>query len=78
MEGSQNGAVAHIGSIRSSKTTPNHAFAKAFQNYYWSGYSLCISEMMQDAWLTARMNVSSQSDAEKNIYMSQLLGDPEL
>jgi hypothetical protein len=78
MEGSENGAVAHIGSIRSSKTTPNHEFAKAFQNYYWSGYNLCISEMMQDAWLTARMNVSNQSNAEKNIYMSQLLGDPEL
>ncbi|GEM_PF-6819987 len=78
MEGSQNGAVAHIGSIRSSKTTPNHEFAKSFQKYYWCGYSLCISEMMQDAWLTARMNVSNQSNAEKNIYMSQLLGDPEL
>ncbi|MDG2423884.1 MAG: C25 family cysteine peptidase [Phycisphaerales bacterium] len=78
MEGSENGAVAHIGSIRSSKTTPNHEFAKAFQHYYWCGYSLCASEMMQDAWITARMNVSNQSSAEKNIYMSQLLGDPEL
>ena len=78
MEGSENGGVAHIGSIRSSKTTPNHYFAKAFQNYYWSGYSLCVGEMMQDAWLTARMTCGMTSYAEKNIYMSQLLGDPEL
>jgi hypothetical protein len=78
MEGEKNGGVAHIGSIRSSRTTPNHYFAKAFQNYYWSGYNLCIGEMMQDAWLTARMNCTTASDAEKNIYMSQLLGDPEL
>ncbi|MEE2906774.1 MAG: C25 family cysteine peptidase [Planctomycetota bacterium] len=78
MEGSENGGVAHIGSIRASKTTPNHEFAKSFQHYYWSGFNLCIGEMMQDAWLTARMNVSNQSHAEKNIYMSQLLGDPEL
>ena len=78
MEGAQNGAVAHIGSIRSSSTKPNHHFARAFHTYYWSGYRLCVGEMMQDAWLTARMQSSSQSNAEKNIYMSQLLGDPEL
>ncbi|MBG79672.1 MAG: hypothetical protein CMJ39_03045 [Phycisphaerae bacterium] len=78
MEGAENGGVAHIGSIRSSKTNPNHYFAKAFQNYYWCGYSLCIGEMMQDAWLTARMNSTTTSNADKNIYMSQLLGDPEL
>lgn len=78
MEGSENGAVAHIGSIRSSSTKPNHHFAKAFHAYYWSGFSLCVGEMMQDAWLTARMQSASQSNAEKNIYMSQLLGDPEL
>ena len=76
MEGFENGGVAHIGSIRSSKTTPNHEFAKSFHYYYWSGFNLCVGEMMQDAWLTARMNVSNQSNAEKNIYMSQLLGDP--
>ena len=78
MEGASNGAVAHIGSIRSSKTTPNHEFAKAFHSYYWCGYRLCLSEMMQDAWLTARMRSTNQANAEKNIYMCQLLGDPEL
>jgi hypothetical protein len=78
MEGSEHGAVAHIGSIRSSNTSANHLFAKAFNTYYWSGFRLSVGEMMQDAWLTARMQSSSTSQAEKNIYMSQLLGDPEL
>ncbi|MCH2135797.1 MAG: C25 family cysteine peptidase [Phycisphaerales bacterium] len=78
MEGSKNGAVAHIGSIRSSYTTPNHEFAKSFHKYYWSGYNTSLGEMMQDAWLSARLAVSDASRAEKNIYMSQLLGDPEL
>ena len=78
MEGTENGAVAHIGSIRSSYTTPNHEFAKCFHNYYWSGFNMSIGSVMQYSWIAARMLVSSTSNAEKNMYMSQLLGDPEL
>jgi len=78
MEGSEDGAVAHIGSIRSSNTTANHYFAKAFNQYYWSGVNLSIGDLMQCSWLEARDCVTYASNAEKNMYMSQLLGDPEL
>lgn len=78
MEGSENGAVAHIGSIRSSNTTANHYFAKAFNQYYWSGINMSLADLMQCAWLQARNCVSTAANAEKNMYMSQLLGDPEL
>ena len=78
MEGSENGAVAHIGSIRSSNTEANHYFAKIFNQYYWSGVKFSIGELMQVSWLEARECVGNAASAERNLYMSQLLGDPEL
>jgi hypothetical protein len=78
MEGNENGAVAHIGSIRSSNTTANHSFAKAFNQYYWSGVNMSIGDLMQCSWLEARDCISYPVEAERNFYMAQLLGDPEL
>jgi hypothetical protein len=78
MEGTENGAVAHIGSIRSSNTTANHYFAKAFNQYYWSGINMSIGDLMQSSWLESHECVGYASYAKKNMYMSQLLGDPEL
>ncbi len=78
MEGDTNGAVAHIGSTRSSNTVPNHDFARLFQFFYWADQNYSLGLLMQGTWQFAWIMNGCSNAAAKNIYMSQLLGDPEL
>ncbi|MDP7029399.1 MAG: C25 family cysteine peptidase [Phycisphaerales bacterium] len=78
MERDEHGAVAHIGSTRSSKTVPNHDFARMFQYFYWTDSNFALGLLMQGSWEFAWLSNGCSDDAAKNIYMCQLLGDPEL
>jgi len=78
MEGEQDGAVAHIGSTRSSNTVPNHDFARLFQYFYWTDANYSLGLLMQGSWQFAWLSNGCSDAAAKNIYMCQLLGDPEL
>lgn len=78
MEGDENGGVAHIGSTRSSNTETNHYFARIFNSFYWSNSNFSLGLLMQGCWQWSFLCMGSSNTAKKTVYMSQLLGDPEL